>query len=106
MDLRIYYQQIREKRESLKDDDIVVVSCETPDGGKAGVCTEVPKGLAAKMVVDGTASLADADAAAEFRRARAEAKEKADRELAASKVSLTVIPAAELSRLRASLEQE
>jgi len=106
MDLRIYYERIRETRKTLTEDDVVVVSCATPDGGKAGVCTEVPKGVAAKMVVDGTASVVAADIAAEFRRARAEAKEKADRELAASKVSLTVIPAAELNRLRAALEQE
>ncbi len=106
MDLRIYYQRIRETRKTLAEGDIVVVSCETPDGGKAGVCTEVPNGIAAKMLVDGTASIADEAVAEEFRRVRAAAKEQSDRELAASRVPLTVVSTEELKWLRASRDQE
>jgi hypothetical protein len=105
MDLKVYYQRIRETREGLAAADVVVVSCETPDGGKAGVIAEVPKELAAKMLVDGTAVLADEDAANEFRRARAAAKEQADRDLAATKIPLTVVPTSELKWLRSSREQ-
>ena len=101
MDLRVYYQRIRDTREKLTGDFYVVVSCETPDGGKAGICNEVSKELAAKMLVDGTATLANEDLATEFRSRQAAAKEKADRELAASKIPLTILSTDELNRLRA-----
>jgi len=100
MDLRVYYQRIRETREKLTEKDVVVVSCETPDGGKAGFCNEVSREVAAKMLVDGTAILATEDVAEEFRSSRAAAKEKADRELAAAKIPLTILSTDELNRLR------
>jgi hypothetical protein len=83
-----------------------VVSRETGDGGKAGVCTEVPADVAAKMMVDGTAALASTEVAAAFRRVQAEAKDQADREMAATKVPLSLIPTAELNRLRDTRNQD
>src|SRR5690242_15334289 len=64
MDLKIYYQKVREKRASIAEAFPVVVSQETGDGGKDGVLTEVTPDLAAKMIVDGTAHLASAEEAA------------------------------------------
>ena len=55
MDLKLYYQKIRDLERDLKADYAVVVSLETPDGGKAGVRTEVPARTAAKMIVEGRA---------------------------------------------------
>jgi len=106
MDLKVYYQKIRETRQKLPEKDVVIVSHETLDGGRAGVCTEVPRELAAKMLVDGTASVANEEMAAEFRRAQATAKELADRELAVTKIPLTVVPTAEFNRLLAAREQD
>ena len=37
MDLRVYYQKIRKIEAELPEPFVVVVSRETPDGGKAGV---------------------------------------------------------------------
>jgi hypothetical protein len=105
MDLRVYYQKIRDTRASMPEKDVVVVSLETQEGGKAGIRTEVPKEVAAKMVVDGIAERASAEAAAEFRLAQAEAKESAERELAATKMPLSLIPTSELKRLREAREQ-
>ena len=104
MDLRVYYKRIHETKDKLTEDDVVVVSCATPDGGRAGVCNEVPKGLAAKMLVDGTAVLASEDVAKEFRSRQAAEKEKADREVAASKIPLTIMSTEEVTRLRAGRE--
>jgi len=100
MDLRVYYQRIRETRDTLPDQDVVVISCETQDGGRAGVCTEVPKALAAKMIVDGVAEVANDEKTMAYRRAQAIAKEEADRALVAARIPLTVVSAAELNRLR------
>jgi hypothetical protein len=57
MDFRIYYQKVRDVEAKIPGAYAVVVSNATPDGGKAGVATEVTRRVAAKMVVDGTATL-------------------------------------------------
>ncbi len=57
MDLRGYYQKLRQLEASLPE-PCVVISHDTSDGGKAGVRTEVPRSIAAKMVTDGTARVA------------------------------------------------
>ena len=47
MDLRQYYQKIRDTKAKIADPFPVVESCETPDGGPAGRLTEVTAALAA-----------------------------------------------------------
>ena len=63
MDLRVYYQRIRDMQQTIGDSFAVVVSRETPDGGKPGVKSEVPRDLAARMIVDGRARLASEEEA-------------------------------------------
>src|ERR1022692_1649996 len=58
MDLQAYFKKIRAMEERLKDPSGVLVSLETQDGGREGVRTEVPRRIAATMIVEGTASLA------------------------------------------------
>lgn len=58
MDVKQYYQKIREVEASLTDTYPVVVSVETSDGGKAGILSEVSQAVAAKMIVEGCAVLA------------------------------------------------
>jgi hypothetical protein len=48
MDLQIYYRKIRAMEDSLKDPSVVLVSLETPDGGREGVRTEVPRRIGAR----------------------------------------------------------
>ena len=100
MDLKIYYQKIREVEEQIKDEFPILASRETPDGGKAGVFTEVVKRLAAKLLVDGLAELAHAKDAEAFRIAKAEAKKNADDQAAASKIQMTLISPGDLDRLK------
>jgi len=100
VDLKIYYQKVREVEERIAGDDAVVISVETPDGGRSGVATEVPKRLAAKMVAEGRAKLAEAPVAKAFREKAAEAKRAADELAAASKLQISVVSANELQKLR------
>jgi hypothetical protein len=58
MDLRGYYQKIREIEAKIAEAFAVIVSLESSDGGKAGTQTEVSRALAAKMIVEGLARLA------------------------------------------------
>ena len=55
MDLRIYYQKIREIESKIETEFPVVKSRETADGGKGGTLTEVSRNTAAKLIVDGVA---------------------------------------------------
>ncbi len=81
MDLRAYYQKIRKIEAEIKDAVVVIVSRETPEGGKAGARTEVARGLAARMIAEEKADLATPEDAAQFR-SEIEAKWKASQQAA------------------------
>jgi hypothetical protein len=100
MDLKHYYQKIRGIEAKIVDEFPLVVSRETPDGGKEGTKTEVPKRLAAKLIVDGLARLANEAEKAAFQSAQAEAIRVAEQLAAAAKVQVTVLASSELERLR------
>ncbi|HSP69348.1 MAG TPA: hypothetical protein VLN48_16595 [Bryobacteraceae bacterium] len=75
MDLRAYYEKVG-KIEALIDTVFaVVISRAMPDGGRSGVKTELPRGIAARLIADGKADLASPEDAARFR-AEAETKWK------------------------------
>ncbi len=100
MNVRVYYQKIREAEAGITAAYPIVVSRETADGGKAGVLTEVPRRVAAKLLVEGLASLASREDADEFRSKQAQAKHALDEAAAASRVQLTVVSTAELERMK------
>ena len=100
MDLRLYYQKIRDMESKITEAFPVVVSNETADGGKPGVLTEVTPGIAAKMLVEGVARLATAEEATAFQAVQAEAKRAADEAAAAAKVQFTVLSTTELNKLK------
>jgi hypothetical protein len=98
--LRMYYQKVRELERSFKTTFPVVVSQETPDGGTAGVITEVPIHVAARMIVDGHAVLADEKEAHEFLEQKIAAKKAADQLLAASRMQVRVMSDGDLQVLK------
>jgi hypothetical protein len=100
MDLQVYYQKIREMETKIADEFPLLVSVETSDGGKGGTKTEVPRRLAAKLLVEGQARLASKDELKAHRETLAEAKRQAERALAAERLQLTVLSSTELDRLR------
>lgn len=69
MDLRAYYQKIRRIEAELGEESVVIVSRETSDGGRAGVKTDVPRAVAARVIAEEKADLASPEEAAEFRAA-------------------------------------
>ena len=66
MDLRVYYQKLRQIESEIQDPFPVVISRETTDGGEQGLKTQVPRSLAARLIADGKVDLASTDEAAEF----------------------------------------
>ncbi|MBS1857123.1 MAG: hypothetical protein JST11_17260 [Acidobacteria bacterium] len=105
MDLRLYYQKIRDKQAEIEGEFAVVISNATGDGGKEGTKTEVPKRLAAKMVVDGSARLATADEAAEHRAGIAEAARQAEQAAAAARLQVSVISTRDLEQLKTDVRK-
>lgn len=104
MDLQLYYRKIREIEGSIQDAAVVLVSLETPDGGRAGVRTEVPRRIAAKMMVEGCARIASPEEAHDFQEQKAKGKRQADQAAAASRMQFTVISPNELRKLKSSVE--
>jgi len=100
MDLRLYYQKIRDAEAKIKDEFPLVVSQETADGGKAGTLTEVPRHIAAKLLVEGLAQLASPAQRQAFVNAMTEAKRVADEFAAAAQVHVTVLSSSELEKLK------
>ncbi len=91
MELKVYYQKLRQVEASIAEPHVVISSMETPDGGRAGVLTEVPRALAARLIVEAGARLATAEEAIAFREQVAEAKRLADQSAAASRIQVTVV---------------
>jgi hypothetical protein len=100
MDLRVFYQKMRQVEATLTEDDVVVISLETPEGGRAGVPGEVRKTVAARMIVEGRARLATAEEAREFRERTATAMRAAEQLAAAGRMQVTVISDADLRALK------
>jgi hypothetical protein len=81
MDVKQYFRRLREIEESFIDRYPVVISLETPDGGKAGLLAEMSRSVAAKMILEGRAVLATPEQKAayyEHQEATKKAAEKAD----------------------------
>ena len=100
MDLRLYYQKIRDMQGNIAEEFPIIVSKETADGGKDGTKTEVPRRLAAKLVVEGLARLASAEEIKVYRAFMAEGKRLAEQLVQAARVQLTVISTADLERMK------
>lgn len=66
MDLRMFYQKMRKLEQEIVEPHVVVISLDTPDGGKPGVRTEVTRANAATLVVEGRARLANKAEAADY----------------------------------------
>ena len=102
MDLRVFFQKLRKIEKEIVEPDVVVVSHETPDGGKPGQLTEVPRAIAARLVLEGHAHVATEQQAADFRAASQRALEEAAKREMASKVQVNVISEDNLRALKGS----
>jgi len=91
MDLKVYYRKIREIEAELPDGDVIVVSLETPNRGRAGVPNEVPKHLAARLLVEGKARLASEEEASAFRNEVREASLEANEAATLSRLQVEIV---------------
>ena len=100
MDLKLYYQKIRNEEAKITEPFPIVVSMETADGGKAGCLSEVPRSVAAKMVAESSARLAEPKEAEEYRAQQKKARLEAEAAAAAARMEVKLISAADLTKLQ------
>jgi hypothetical protein len=98
MDLRQYFRRIREIESNMPDAHVFVTSLETPDGGKPGVVTEVPREVAAKMITEGRALLSTKAEKEQFLEDQKAARAAAQRSELAQRLQVTVVTESEASR--------
>ena len=102
MDLKAYYHKIRELEQRFSTPFPIVVSYETPEGGIAGVLTEVAARIAARLIVEGRARAANEQETKEFQDHKTEAKRIADQLQASTRMQVTVMSESDLRALKAS----
>ncbi len=91
MDLKQYFRRLREIEESFIDKYPVVISLETPDGGKAGLIAETSRHVAAKMIVEGRAVLANAEQKTAYYDHQEANKKAAEKAELAKRVQVAII---------------
>jgi hypothetical protein len=98
MDLRSYYQKIREADQTLDSEHVVMVSLPTTEGGKAGVKTEVPRAIAARLIAEQRSRVATEEETLAFHEANRVAQEDYEDREAARRLQVMVIPAQDLKK--------
>jgi hypothetical protein len=98
MDLRSYYRQVREAEATLSGEHFVMVSLATSEGGKAGVLTEVPRAIAARLMAEGRARVASEEDTLAFHEAIRDARAKHEEEELARRLQVMVIPSHEFKK--------
>jgi hypothetical protein len=106
MDLRVFFQKLRKIEQEITAPDVVMVSHETPDGGRPGQLAEVSRSVAARLILEGHAHLATPEEAAEFQAAAQKAREEAEQRLMATKVHVNVISDADLRAMKSAARAE
>jgi ribosomal protein L9 len=104
MDLKAYYNQIEALEEEIGTADVVIASKKTPDGGREGVFTEVSRGTAAKLIVEGKARLATKEESEAFRAAEQKRTAEAKEQLKTA-APVAVLTSEQLETLRRSIQR-
>lgn len=99
MNLKLYFEKIRDTESQIPETFPIVVSKDTEDGGKAGRYTEVTRAIAAKMITENRVRLATPDEAKAYREAQAEARRQAEEAADTAKMQFTVVSASEVAKL-------
>jgi hypothetical protein len=91
VDVKQYYRKLREIEATLPEQYVFIESLETPDGGKAGRVSEVPRDTAAKMLLEARAVLASEKKRQAYFEEQAAAKKAAHKAELARRVQVAII---------------
>jgi len=96
VDLKQYFRKMREIESTIAEAYPMVVSLETPDGGKAGAVTEVSRLNAAKMIIEGRALLATESEKRAYREQQTAARAAAEKAEMAKRVHVAILADSDL----------
>ena len=103
MNLRDYYREITEQEAAIADPFVLVLSLETPNGGRAGIASEVNRPTAAKLIVDKQARLATPEEVKNLRDDREQKQRIKDLASLQERVRMTRLAEDELRALRSAM---
>ena len=106
MDLRVFYQKLRKIEQEIAKPHVVVVSQETPDGGREGQKTEVSRSLAARLVLEGRARLANLQESEEYHAGVQKALLDAQQRALADRVQVNLISETDLRAIKSAARPE
>ncbi|HTS47121.1 MAG TPA: hypothetical protein VMH05_04210 [Bryobacteraceae bacterium] len=106
MDLRMFYQKLRKIEHEIADAHVIVVSNETPDGGRAGQKAEVSRSNAARLILEGHARLATSEEALEYRAGVETTLREAEQRAMSEKVQVSLITDADLRAIKGASKAE
>lgn len=104
MDLKAYYQKIRNIEAEIATPCAVIISLETADGGKAGQPKEVSRRLAARLVAEGKARLATQEEAAEYYAAERQLIVEAEQKATQSKLQIALVSEDHIRALKTNVK--
>ena len=105
MDLKQYFRKIRQVEASLTEKYPIIVSLETPDGGKPGMVSETTRETAARLIVEGRAVLASEEEKEMYRAQQLCARQAAEKAELARRVQVAIISDRDLkSQIAAHVE--
>jgi len=91
VDLKQYFRKMREIEGTIIEPFVFIVSLETPDGGKAGMVTEVSRFSAAKMIIEGRAVLASESQKEAYLAQQETARNAAEKAQLAKRVQVAIL---------------
>jgi hypothetical protein len=106
MDLRAFYQKLRKIEQEIAEPFVVVMSCETPDGGRAGRLTEVERAVAARLILESRARLATKEETEEFLKWVEGARHAVEQAAMATKLHVNVISESEIRSIASKMRPE
>ena len=105
MNLKDYYREIDATLATIESNFVLVVSLPTPNGGRAGVVSEVSRATAAKMIVEKSARLMTPEEVSELQAKQAEAQRQKDLSELQERVRMTRLAEEELVALKKAMQQ-
>ncbi len=104
MDLRAFFQKIRQVEREIAGTHAIVVSNETSDGGRPGQVSEVAKGVAARMIVEGRARLATPDERTQYQTEMTQGVEAVKRRELVGRAQVRLLSDSDIEALRSALK--
>jgi hypothetical protein len=105
MEITAFYKKVREIEATIERREALIVSLETADGGRAGVRSEAPRAVAAKLMAEGRARLATPEEEKEYRERAAEALREAEQAAITNRMQIAVLSDSDLKALRSGLRK-